>query len=72
MLAWIRILNPNPELSWSPESNSLVVSPCPYVRRRYQEGDAADVRGPLLHPQQQDHPQGHEGRQYPHHQTGTY
>ena len=41
-----------------------------YSHRRHQEGDAADVRGSLLHPQQQDHPQGHEGRQHPHHTTG--
>ena len=40
------------------------------VFRRHKEGDAADVRGSLLHPQQQDYPQRHEGRKHPYHQTG--
>jgi hypothetical protein len=45
---------------------------CVYIDiRRHQEGDAADVWGSLLHPQQQDHPQGHEGGQHSHHKTGT-
>ena len=34
-----------------------------------QEGDAADLRGPLLHPLQQDPPPRYEGCQHPDHKA---